>query len=348
MFDSNNVKHYLLAITLVLIASYVGNNFKNYYIDDSKQEYDMIKLYLLNDSPLYGQNKPKIWIHSKYELNARKWRDFQSRNTNDLNQPYISLTIQSIIDHCSQDFHICLIDDQTFSKLIPGWNIDLSNVPIPMKNFIREIAMLNLLDVYGGIVVPDSFVCTKNLLPLYNNYILNDTPFIFESINRTNSLNSQKKPLFIPNTYFMGSSKNNPTIQLIIDKFKSINYSGHVHNEMYFTGEHNTFISYLIDSNKLILLDGKLIGIKTNDNKTILVEDLLEEKYLDIYPQSYGVYIPKDEILVRNKYQWFAVMSKKELFDSKLAIVNYLKTSKIDSDEKLLQSFSSNSSVSKL
>ena len=52
--------------------------------------------------------------------------------------------------------------------------------------------MLNLLDVYGGIVVPDSFVCTKNLLPLYNNYILNDTPFIFESINRTNSLNSQK------------------------------------------------------------------------------------------------------------------------------------------------------------
>ena len=39
----------------------------------------MIKLYLLNDSPLYGQNKPKIWIHSKYELNARKWRDFQSR-----------------------------------------------------------------------------------------------------------------------------------------------------------------------------------------------------------------------------------------------------------------------------
>ena len=28
MFDSKNVKHYLLAITLVLIASYVGNNLK--------------------------------------------------------------------------------------------------------------------------------------------------------------------------------------------------------------------------------------------------------------------------------------------------------------------------------
>ena len=348
MFDSKNVKHYLLAITLVLIASYVRNNFKNYYIDDSQQEYDMIKLYLLNDSPLYGQNKPKIWIHSKYETNARKWRDFHSRNTNDLNQPYINLTIQSIVDHCSQDFHICLIDDQTFSKLIPGWNIDLSNIPYPIRSFVREIAMLNLLDVYGGIVVPDSFVCTKSLLPLYNNYIINDIPFVFESINRTNSLNSQKKSLFVPSTYFMGSSKNNPTIQLIIDKFKSINYSGHIHNEMYFTGEHNLFIKYLVDSDKIKLLDGKLIGIKTNNNKTILVEDLLEEKYLDIYTQSYGVYIPKEEILARNKYEWFAVISKKELFDSKLAIVNYLKTSKIDSDEKLLQSFSSNSSVSKL
>ena len=128
MFDKNNIKHYLFAISLVVVASYVGNKFKDYYIDDSKQEYDMIKLYLLNDSPLYGENKPKIWIHSKYEINARKWRDFHSRNTNDLNQPYINLTIQSIIDHCSQDFHICLIDDQTFSKLIPGWNIDINNV----------------------------------------------------------------------------------------------------------------------------------------------------------------------------------------------------------------------------
>ena len=55
-------------------------------------------------------------------------------------------------------------------------------------------------------------------------------------------MNSQKKPCFIPNTYFMGCNKNDPNIQLIIDKFNSINYSGHIHNEMYFTGETN-FIS---------------------------------------------------------------------------------------------------------
>ena len=49
--------------------------------------------------------------------------DFHSRNTNNLNQPYLHLTIQSIIDHCSNDFHICLIDDDSFSKLIPEWDI---------------------------------------------------------------------------------------------------------------------------------------------------------------------------------------------------------------------------------
>ena len=348
MFDKNNIKHYLFAISLVLVASYVGNKFKDYYIDDSKQEYDMIKLYLLNDSPLYGENKPKIWIHSKYEINARKWRDFHSRNTNDLNQPYINLTIQSIIDHCSQDFHICLIDDQTFSKLIPGWNIDINNVSYPMKSFIREIALLKLIHTYGGIIAPDSFVCTRNLLPLYNDFISNNKTFIFESINKTNSMNSQKKPCFIPNTYFMGCNKNDPNIQLIIDKYNAINYSGHIHNEMYFTGETNVFIQHLIDSDKITLLDGKFIGIKSNQNKPILLEDLLEEKFLDIQHDAFGIYIPKDEVLVRNKYEWFAVMSKKELFASNLAIVHHLKSSKIDSDEKLLQSFSSNSSVSKL
>ena len=91
MFDKNT-GHFLFALSLIIIASYVGNNFKNQFAESS-DEYDMIKEYLLNDSPLYGSNKPKIWIHSKYDINARKWLSFQSRNTKNLNQPYLHLTL---------------------------------------------------------------------------------------------------------------------------------------------------------------------------------------------------------------------------------------------------------------
>jgi hypothetical protein len=51
------------------------------YEDNSKDEYEMVKQYLLNESPLYGYNRPKIWIHSKYEVNSRKWKSFYSRNS---------------------------------------------------------------------------------------------------------------------------------------------------------------------------------------------------------------------------------------------------------------------------
>jgi hypothetical protein len=106
-------------------------------------EYEMVKKYLLNDSPLYGFNKPKIWIHTKYEISARKWKDFYWRNTYDLNQPYIHLTIKSIINHCGgKDFHICLIDDETFSKLLPKMDISIdSNMAEPQKSAIPTIGI---------------------------------------------------------------------------------------------------------------------------------------------------------------------------------------------------------------
>ena len=119
-----NMWKYVTFLFVLGIAGYYSDKIKHVFDVKEADEYEMIKKYLLNDSPLYGFNKPKIWIHTKYELNARKWKDFQSRSSRDLNQPYIHLTIKSIINHCSNDFHICLIDDDTFRKLIPTWDID--------------------------------------------------------------------------------------------------------------------------------------------------------------------------------------------------------------------------------
>ena len=99
MFDKKYAYHYLFAIGVIGVASYFGDKIKQ-GLSSSDAENELIRKYLLNESPLYGMNRPKLWIHSTYEKNARQWKDFYSRNTTDLNQPYIHLTIKSIINHC--------------------------------------------------------------------------------------------------------------------------------------------------------------------------------------------------------------------------------------------------------
>ena len=329
MFNRKNIKHYLLAASLILIASYVGTYFKNNYIENNNAEYDMIKEYLLNESPLYGFNKTKIWIHSKYELNARKWLDFQSRNTNNLNQPYINLTIQSVIEHCSNDFHICLIDDHTFSKLIPGWDININEIAEPKKGHYRDIAMLKLLYIYGGMIVPDSFVCLKSLKQLYDKGTISSNPFMLEGINKTTSMNETKRKIFTPQTYFMGANKNDPIIELLIECLLK-NTNNHFSQENMFSNYFSDLCSLNINNGKMNIIDGKLIGVKSIDGSPILIEDLVEEKFLDLDNNVFGIYIPRDEILKRNNYNWFANLSTMEILESNMAISKYIKESKVN------------------
>jgi hypothetical protein len=73
------------------------------------------------------------------------------------------------------------------------------------------------------------------------------------------------------------------------------------------------------------LIDGIYIGIKTVDGKPVLLEHLMEEKPLELCSvRTFGVYIPGCEILERTKYQWFAVMSAKEIFKTNMIITKYL------------------------
>ena len=144
MFSSKNISTYLVTGIVLIVASYFGNKYKSYFEPDN-DEYELIRKYLLNDSPLYGYNRPKLWIHTKYEQNSRKWKDFYSRNTTDLNQPYVHLTIKTIINHCGNDFDICLIDDESFSKLIPSWDVDLTIVAEPMRSQFRHLGLLQLV-----------------------------------------------------------------------------------------------------------------------------------------------------------------------------------------------------------
>ena len=104
----------------------------------------MIQEYLLNGQSVNSQ-KPILWIHNAYKINARNWESFKSRNTKDLNQPYLYLCIKSIIKHCANSFNVVLIDDNSFRKLLPDWKIKLNQLAEPMKSNCRVLGMVKLL-----------------------------------------------------------------------------------------------------------------------------------------------------------------------------------------------------------
>jgi hypothetical protein len=57
----------------------------------------------------------------------------------------------------------------------------------------------------------------------------------------------------------------------------------------------------------------------------------MEEDYLDLDANAYGIYIPSCEILKRTKYQWFAMVPSEEIFNVNAIIAKYLKASIVDS-----------------
>jgi hypothetical protein len=320
MFDKKYAYHYLIAIGAIGVVSYFGDKIKQ-GLSSNDAENELIRKYLLNESPLYGMNRPKLWIHSTYEKNARQWKDFYSRNTTDLNQPYIHLTIKSIINHCGADFNICLIDDETFSKLIPTWEINMATLSEPHKSTYREVGMLQLLYLYGGIIVPNSFICMQNLAPL-----LTEQPFVAEMVNRTCNASNQN---FMPSTKFMGAKKGCPVIQKMLAENK-LDVNRHFTTECKFLGNTQQWLYNEVNAGSMQLVNGKRIGTKTSRGKQILLEDLMGEDYLDLDKDAYGIYVPAEEVLSRPKYQWLAYLSSEEVLKTNAVIIKYLKSSTVD------------------
>jgi len=330
LLDSKNILRYAVVLTILAVSAYVGNQIKNKYAsNDPEKEYELVQKYLLNDSPLYGDNKPKMWIHSKYEVNAREWQSFGSRNSTDLNQPYLHLTIKSVIHHCSDDFHIMLIDDDSFAKLLPDWEYrSFDNIPDPEKTQVRQIGLAMIVKKYGGMVIPNSFVCTSSLKSLYQAGIQDNRAFVAESVNRTTF---NQKNAFVPDLYFFGSEKNNDSMVELIEYLILLKQNGHCSHETQFTGEIQKWLLQFYQSGYFNIVDGDLIGIKTYKNRQrILIEDLIEERPIDLSPECYGVFIDQDEILKRPKYKWFAVMSTEEILMSNIFLAKILKKATVD------------------
>lgn len=311
-------------LILLFILLVLGILYRRYEDKREREEsidiYENIQQYLLDDDTLGKSKKPILWIHIPYEYNSRRWLSFGSRSSFDLNQPYLYLTVRSIIKCCDESFTICIVDDSSFKKLIPGWNINMTSISDPVLSKMRMLGMAKLLYMYGGLQCPLSFVCIKDLQGLYSKGIRGEKMFVCETIDRNSSSVDYD---FFPNLRFCGAPKECETVRQLCE-YIQYTISNDYTAESKFLGDFNKWCAEKIQLGQMNMIEGVEIGTKTVAEKQIILDDLMSNKYLDLYQGTYGILIPAEEVLNRRKYEWFARLSEQQVLESDTIIGNYI------------------------
>ena len=275
----NSLNNILLLIFILVVLGILYRSFEDKRIrEENWNNYEAIQQYLFNGDDLSENTKPILWIHIPYEYNSRKWLDFGSRSSVDLNQPYLYLTVRSIIEQCDESFKICLIDDQSFKKIIPEWSIDMNRISDPILDNVRKLALVKLLYMYGGMICPVSFLCMKDLIGLYEKGTRNEKMFVCE--NNNSNITSTNYP-FYPDLGFCGSPKENHVVANLIDFMQrtiSVDYTA----QSQFLGDFDRWCEARIREKKINMIGGRDIGIKDEDDNPILIEDLISQNYLKL------------------------------------------------------------------
>lgn len=306
---------------ILIVLGFLYRRFEDKRIrEETSENYKAIQDYLLDDVTLAKSKKPILWIHVPYEYNSRNWLSFGSRSSFNLNQPYLYLTVKSIIQQCDNSFTICIFDDNAFQRLIPGWNLNMNSVSDPILANMRTLGIMRLLYIYGGMMCPISFLCMKDLTGLYNKGTRSNKMFLCETTDRNITSTDLD---YYPSIKFCGAPKECETVRMLCD-FIQRTMSRDFTAENKFLGNFDRWCEKRIRDREINMIDGIDIGTKTIDEKPILLDDLMSNQYLNLYKGTYGILIPADEVLKRNNYEWFARLSAKQVMESNTIIGNYL------------------------
>lgn len=274
--------------------------YSKYNLHLVKTDYDE-KVKLLNNHIIYS-NKPNIWILVPNDVNSRKWDSFSSRTSKDLNVPFVNMCIESIVNKCGNDFTVNIVKDTSFCDYIPDWKYTVKNAPEIEKIKLRKLGLLKLVYYYGGLIVPCSFLCEKNLNELYGKNV---------SFEVSNKSISNDDNMFLPTIDFFGAPKNDPFVGKLIKQYEL--EENNVTNK----------IGYLIKKHSTVI-DGKFIGTKTLNNQPVYIDDLFNNADLVDKGERFGVLLPLDDIINKSKYAWFSRLSIPQVKNSNLLISKIL------------------------
>lgn len=321
LFSGKNYTHVWILMFVLFVVGFLYRRYEDKLAREERRDnYQAIQEYLLDGDTLDKSKKPILWIYVPYEFNARQWQSFGSRTSMELNQPYLELTVRSIIQHCKDSFTICMYDDATFPKLLPMWNIDLRKLADPLLSNMRQLGAMKLIHRYGGLHCPISFLCMKDLAGLYSKGTRNGKMFVCEMVNRNKT--SQDAD-FYPSMSFCGAPKECETVAELCHYIQTL--ASHDQSaETAFLGQFDRWTMKRAEQGQVNVIEGTDIGTKTIGEKPILVDDLMSNHYLDLYKGAYGLYVPAHELLKRLNYGWFVRSSAKQVLESDTILGNYL------------------------
>lgn len=322
---------FILFIVLLFVGIIYDDYKKKYLENDEEKGYKMVKKYLLNDNDIVMKNLPNsklpiIWIHSKYEMNSRNWLSFNSRNTEKLNEPYKYLMIKSVIDHCGKDFNICLINDHSFTDLLKNWEIDIHKISNPIKNIVRQLALAQILYNYGGIILPDSYLCLKNIKNIYTKGLENNKMFVGELFDKNNNYVENKlvnRINYHPSPKLMGCNKDNSVIKCYInflEQYISTDYT----QEGKFNGTIQNWLNKKVINNDINIITAEYLGGRDAKGKIVTIEQLMGDTFIEFTDLLQGIYVSDEDILLRSKYAWFARLSSLQLLESNTILGKYM------------------------
>ena len=309
-----------LTVTVFVVLLYFYNESSNTFYHKKFDKYDLIEEYILGDNPL-SHNKPILWILNNHPMNSRQWEDFHSRKSNKLNKPFLHLCVQTIIKKCQDSFNICFIDDNSFRRLIPDWNITMSKLSNPIKQHLRILGIAKLLYYYGGMIMPISTICIKDLKPLFDYGISENGIFSIEGINRTNTSENAR---YTPNIYTFGCTKKHYIVQELVDYLQYLTNTDYT-NELDFCGKINRFLCKKIFNKEIKLIKGNVIGIKTIENKEVFLKSLLGSSFIEFDENNlYTITFDSEKLDKRTNLNWFNYLSKDKVLAADTVLSKHL------------------------
>ena len=216
---------------------------------------------------------------------------------------------------------------------MPDWGYEPNKTPEPVMEHARKLAIIRLLRIYGGMTVPPSFLCLRNLDELFHNSLTSNVDmFVCEEVNNSSLSNSE----YVTGISVMGCKQNSSSMkELEIVYSQAIRKDFTMNLEL--SGEISNICDKLIKHGNVSRVNSELLGIRSRDEKRIGVEELLGNSHLDISTHAYGILIPSNDILKRTAYQWFARMSGEQVLSSNTIIGKYILVANVPSAEKAIK-----------
>ena len=315
----NLVRYFMVFIVLTTLGMLYDRYSKKYFADEELDKYDLVRKYLLNEEA--DMNKPIIWIHNEHKINSRDWLSFNSRNSKKLNAPYKCLCIETIVKHCGDSFNICLLDDYSFAKLLPGWSIILEELSDPIRGSVRDLALLNIVHKYGGVILPNSTIIMKDIKPLYDEKMSKTNFSVGEMVNRNSTSVISR---FFNNKKFIFAKKDSPVVKKLIE-YMEINISKDYTSNSEFEGNLDRVIYDMTRDSKDSKICGRTIGTKDKEGEVVLIDHLMMNSNIHFCDcKLYCICIPDKELNKRTKYQWFIRSNKQQVLEANTQISKYL------------------------